>query len=141
MDGFSKNQPTNKENRMNTVRVSVKMTSNIPSQTDLFVEVDDISKPSWRPLAAFASIKAAAKWLQEEGYRYVVGTNGVYSRDTATARKNAPAEYRHVDGGGRTNEAGFDQGEQQATGVRRLAVKLGRMGATLRPGPGSVAGN
>lgn len=126
---------------MNTVRVSIKMTSNIPSQTDLFVEVDDISQPAWRPLAAFASIKAAAKWLQEEGYRYVVGTNGVYSRDTATARKNAPAEYRHVDGGRRTNEAGFDQGEQQATGVRRLAVKLGRMGATLRPGPGSVAGN
>jgi len=126
---------------VNTVRVSIKMTSNIPSQTDLFVEVDDISQPAWRPLAAFASIKAAAKWLQEEGYRYVVGTNGVYSRDTATARKNAPAEYRHVDGGRRTNEAGFDQGEQQATGVRRLAVKLGRMGATLRPGPGSVAGN
>ena len=126
---------------MNTVRVSIKMTSNIPSQTDLFVEVDDISKPAWRPVAAFASIKAAAKWLQEEGYRYVVGTNGVYSRDTATARKNALTEYRHVDGGRRTNEAGFDQGEQQATGVRRLAVKLGRMGATLRPGPGSVASN
>jgi len=38
---------------MNTVRVSIKMTSNIPSQTDLFVEVDDISQPAWRPLAAF----------------------------------------------------------------------------------------
>jgi len=126
---------------MNTVRVSIKMTSNIPSQTDLFVEVDDISAPSLRPLAAFASIKAAAKWLQEEGYRYVVGTNGVYSRDASTKGKNAPAEYHHVDGGGRTNEAGFDQGEQQATGVRCLAVKLGRMGATLRPGPGSVASN
>jgi len=126
---------------MNTVRVSVKMTSNIPSQTDLFVEVDDISQPAWRPLAAFASIKAAAKWLQEEGFTYVVGSNGVYSRDTATARKNAPAEYRHVDGGRRIDEAGFDQSQQQATGVRRLAVKLGRMGATLRPGPGSVAGN
>jgi len=126
---------------MNTVRVSIRMTSNIPSQTDLFVEVDDISQPAWRPLAAFASIKAAAKWLQEEGYRYVVGTNGVYSRDASTKGKNAPAEYRHVDGGGRTNEAGFDQGEQQATGVRRLAVKLGRMGATLRPGPSSVASN
>ena len=126
---------------MNTVRVSIKMTSNIPSQTDLFVEVDDISQPAWRPLAAFASIKAAAKWLQEEGFTYVVGSNGVYSRDTATARKNAPAEYRHVDGGGRTNEAGFDQSQQQAAGVRRLAVKLGRMGATLRPRPGSLAGN
>ena len=126
---------------MNTVRVSIKMTSNIPSQTDLFVEVDDISQPAWRPLAAFASIKAAAKWLQEEGFTYVVGTNGVYSRDTATARKNATIEHRHVDGGRRIDEAGFDQGEQQATGVRRLAVKLGRMGPSLRPGPGSVAGN
>jgi len=126
---------------MNTVRVSIKMTSNIPSQTDLFVEVDDISQPAWRPLAAFASIKAAAKWLQEEGFTYVVGTNGVYSRDTATARKNALTEYRDDIGGRRIDEAGFDQSQQQATGVRRLAVKLGRMGATLRPGPGSVAGN
>jgi len=126
---------------MNTVRVSVKMTSNIPSQTDLFVEVDDISKPAWRPVAAFASIKAAANWLKEEGFTYVIGTNGVYSRDTATARKNAPAEYRHTYGGRRIDEAGFDQSQQQAAGVRRLAVKLGRMGATLRPGPGSVAGN
>lgn len=126
---------------MNTVRVSIKMTSNIPSQTDLFVEVDDISQPAWRPLAAFASIKAAAKWLQEEGFTYVVGSNGVYHRDTATARKNALAEYRHVDGGRRIDETG-DTGEwQQANGVRRIAGKLGRLGATLRPRPGSVAGN
>ena len=126
---------------MNAVRVSIKMTSNIPSQTDLFVEVDDISQPAWRPLAAFASIKAAAKWLQAEGFTYVVGTNGVYSRDTATARKNAPAEYRHDDGGRGANDAGFNQSQQQAAGVRRLAVKLGRMGPSLRPGPGSVASN
>lgn len=126
---------------MNTVRVSIKMTSNIPSQTDLFVEVDDISQPAWRPLAAFASIKAAAKWLQEEGFTYVVGTNGVYSRDTATARKNAPAQYRDDIGGRGANDAGFNQSQQQAAGVRRLAVKLGRMGSTLRPGPGSVASN
>jgi hypothetical protein len=126
---------------MNTVRVSIKMTSNIPSQTDLFVEVDDISQPAWRPLAAFASIKAAAKWLREEGFTYVVGTNGVYSRDASTKGKNAPAEYRDDIGGRRINEAGFDQSQQQAAGVRRLAVKLGRMGSTLRPGPGSVASN
>ncbi len=126
---------------MNTVRVSIKMTSNIPSQTDLFVEVDDISAPALRPLAAFASIKAAAKWLQEEGYRYVVGTNGVYSRDTATARKNAPAEYRHVDGGRRSDEKGLNEEQQQACGVRRITEKLGRLGATLRPRQGSVAGN
>ena len=119
---------------MNTVRVSIKMTSNIPSQTDLFVEVDDISQPAWRPLAAFASIKAAAKWLQEEGFTYVVGTNGVYSRDASTKGKNAPAEYGDDIGGRRANEAG-DPGEWS------LAVKLGRMGATLRPGPGSVAIN
>jgi hypothetical protein len=117
------------------------MTSNIPSQTDLFVEVDDISQPANRPLAAFASIKAAAKWLQEEGFTYVVGTNGVYSRDASTKGKNAPAEYRHVDGGRRSDEKGLNEEQQQAAGVRRLAVKLGRMGAALRPGPGSVAGN
>ena len=34
---------------MNTVRVSIKMTSNIPSQTDLFVEVDDCGQfARWR---------------------------------------------------------------------------------------------
>jgi len=126
---------------MNTVRVSVKMTSNIPSQTDLFVEVDDISKPAWRPVAAFASIKAAAKWLQEEGYRYVVGTNGVYSRDASTKGKNAPAEYRDDIGGRRINEAGDTGEQQQAFGVRRLAGKLGRLGPSLRPRPGSVAGD
>jgi hypothetical protein len=126
---------------MNTVRVSIKMTSNIPSQTDLFVEVDDISQPTWRPFAAFASIKAAAKWLQEEGFTYVVGTNGVYSRDASTKGKNAPAEYGDDIGGRRANEAG-DPGEwKQGDTVRRLAVKLGRMGPSLRPRPGSVAGN
>jgi len=126
---------------MNTVRVTIKMTTNIPSQTDLFVEVDDISKPAWRPVAAFASLKAAAKWLQEEGFTYVIGTNGVYSRDTSTARKNAFVKYRHADGGRRIDETGAVGEQQQAFGVRRLAGKLGRMGATLRPGQGSVASN
>lgn len=126
---------------MNTVRVSIKMTSNIPSQTDLFVEVDDISKPAWRPVAAFASIKAAANWLKEEGFTYVIGTNGVYSRDASTKGKNAPAEYRADIGGRRIDEAGIVGEQQQAFGVRRLTGKLGRLGATLRPGPGSVAGN
>lgn len=126
---------------MNTIRVSVKMTSNIPSQTDLFVEVDDISKPAWRPVAAFASIKAAANWLKEEGFTYVIGTNGVYNRDTSTARKNASAEHRDGVGGGRINAESIDQEQQQTFGVRRLTGKLGRLGATLRSGSGSVAGN
>jgi hypothetical protein len=117
------------------------MTSNIPSQTDLFVEVDDISQPAWRPLAAFASIKAAAKWLQEEGFTYVVGTNGVYSRDTATARKNALTEYRDGDGETWINAESINQEQQQAFGVRRITGKLGRLGATLRAGPGPLAGN
>jgi hypothetical protein len=126
---------------VNTVRVSIKMTSNIPSQTDLFVEVDDISQPAWRPLAAFASIKAAAKWLQEEGFTYVVGTNGVYSRDTATKGKNVPAEHRDGDGEAWINAESINQKQQQAFEVRRLTGKLGRLGATLRARPGSLVGN
>ena len=126
---------------MNTVRVTIKMTTNIPSQTDLFVEVDDISKPAWRPVAAFASLKAAAKWLQEEGFTYVVGTNGVYSRDTATTRKNALTEHRDGDGKAWINAESINQEQQQAFGVRRLTGKLGRLGATLRAGPGSLASN
>ena len=126
---------------MNTVRVSVKMTSNTPSQTDLFVEVDDISKPAWRPVAAFASIKAAANWLKEEGFTYVIGTNGVYNRDTPTKGKNASVEHRDGVGGRRIGETGAAGEQQQAFGVRRLTGKLGRLGATLRPGSGSVAGN
>mgnify|MGYP003344901757 CR=1 FL=1 len=126
---------------MNTVRVSVKMTSNTPSQTDLFVEVDDISKPAWRPVAAFASIKAAANWLKEEGFTYVIGTNGVYNRDTSTKGKNASAEHRDGVGGRRIDETGIAGEQQQAFGVRRLTGKLGRLGSTLRPGSGAVASN
>jgi len=126
---------------MNTVRVSVKMTNNVPSQTDLFVEVDDISKPAWRPVAAFASIKAAANWLKEEGFTYVIGTNGVYNRDASTARKNASSERNNGDSGKGIDAESINQEQQQAFGVRRLTGKLGRMGATLRPGSGSVAGN
>ena len=48
---------------MNTVRVSIKMTSNIPSQTDLFVEVDDISQPAWRQRSSqFAVPRAGVRF-------------------------------------------------------------------------------
>jgi hypothetical protein len=125
---------------MKIVRVSIRTTSNIPSQMDLFVEVDEISATP-KPVAAFNSLKAAAIWLRDAGFTYVIGTNGVYHRDTATARKNALAEYRHVDGGRRSDEKGLNEEQQQACGVRRITEKLGRLGATLRPRPGSVAGD
>jgi hypothetical protein len=125
---------------MNTVRVSIRTTTNIPSQMDLFVEVDEISAATPKPVAAFNSLKAAAIWLRDAGFTYVIGTNGVYHRDTATARKNALAEYRHADGGRRADEKGLNEEQQQVCGVRRITEKLGRLGATLRPRPGSVAG-
>jgi hypothetical protein len=109
----------------------------------LFVEVDDISKPAWRPVAAFASIKAAAKWLEDEGFKYVHGSNGIWINDTATARKNGAPNKSVSSSEGSPGSQG-SQGEQQsACGVRRIGVigKLGRMGATLHARKGNVAGD
>ena len=128
---------------MKTVKVTVKATSNIPSQTDLFVEVDDISHSAWQPVAAFSSLKAAAAWLKDAGFTYVIGTNGIYNRDATTARKNA-TPYPSVSlGEGSPGSQGSTGEQQQASGVRRIGVirKLGRLGATLRPGNRHVAGN
>jgi hypothetical protein len=124
-----------------TVKVTVKTTSNTPSQTDLFVEVDDITNQSRQPVAAFSSLKAAAAWLKDAGFTYVIGTNGVYNRDATTARKNA-APYPSVSlGEGGFGSQGINGEQQPACGVRLTTQKLGRLGATLRPGNRHVAGN
>jgi hypothetical protein len=46
--------------------------------SDVFMEVNDVKDGS--PVAAFASIKQAAQWLKDEGFTYVLGTNGIWSR-------------------------------------------------------------
>ena len=66
------------QNRPTSVRVTHRITHNHPALADLFVEIDNAAD-GW-PVAAFASIKQAAQWLQDEGFTYVTGTNGIWSR-------------------------------------------------------------
>lgn len=60
------------------LKVTVRMTSNLAAMSDLFVEVDDARTSM--PVASFASIKAAAKWLADGNYHYVTGSNGLWAK-------------------------------------------------------------
>lgn len=123
------------------VKVNVLKTDNHNHRSDLFVEIDDISNRVWKPIAAFASLKAAAKWLEDEGYRYVHGSNGIWINDAPAKRENAAPDSGVSTGEGSTDSQSNAGEQQQACGVRRLTGKLGRLGATLRPGKGNVAGD
>lgn len=123
------------------VKVNILKTDNHPSRADLFVEIDDISSPVWKPVAAFASVKAAARWLEDEGFSYVHGSNGIWINDTAAKRKNGAPHKSISSGEGSPGSQGTQAEQQQACGVRRIAGKLGRLGATLRPGNRNVAGD
>jgi len=59
------------------VRVTHRMTGNVPKQTDLFVEVDDLKGA---PVAAFTSGFKAATWLRDNGFTYVPGSQGLWSK-------------------------------------------------------------
>lgn len=124
-----------------TVKVNILATDNHPSRSDLFVEIDDISSPVWKPIAAFASLKAAARWLEDEGFKYVHGSNGIWTDDTAAARKNGAPDKGVSSSKGSPGSQDFTGEQQQACGVRLIAGKLGRLGATLRPGNRNVAGD
>ena len=124
-----------------TIKINILTTDNHPSRSDLFVEIDDISSPVWKPIAAFASLKAAARWLEDEGFEYVHGSNGIWTNDTAAARKNGAPDTGVSSGKGSPGSQGSTGEQQQACGVRRIAGKLGRLGATLRPGNRHVAGD
>ena len=124
-----------------TVKVNILATDNHPSRSDLFVEIDDISSPAWKPIAAFASLKAAARWLEDEGFKYVHGSNGIWTDDTTTKRKNGAPDTGVQSSEGSPGSQGNEGEQQQTCGVRRIAGKLGRMGATLRPRNRDVAGN
>jgi hypothetical protein len=67
-----------KDNKPVSVRVTHRLTNNHAVLSDVFMEIDDAKDGS--PVAAFASIKQAAQWLQDEGYAYTLGTNGIWSR-------------------------------------------------------------
>jgi hypothetical protein len=67
-----------RDNRLRSVKITHRLTNNHAVLSDLFVEIDSAKDGS--PVAAFASIKQAAQWLQDEGFSYVLGTNGVWSR-------------------------------------------------------------
>jgi len=62
------------------VRVTHRMTGNIPKQTDLFIEVDDLKGT---PVAAFTSGFKAATWLRDNGFTYVPGSQGLWSKRKA----------------------------------------------------------
>lgn len=124
-----------------TVKVNILATDNHPSRSDLFVEIDDISSPVWKPIAAFASLKAAARWLEDEGFKYVHGSNGIWTDDTAAKRKNGAPDKGVSSSKGSPGSQGFTGEQQQACGVRLIAGKLGRLGATLRPRNRNVAGD
>ena len=62
------------------VRVTHRMTGNIPKQTDLFIEVDDLKGT---PVAAFSSGFKAATWLRDNGFTYVPGSQGLWSKRKA----------------------------------------------------------
>ena len=123
------------------VKVNVLKTDNHNHRSDLFVEIDDISNRVWKPIAAFASLKAAAKWLEDEGYRYVHGSNGIWINDASTKGKNAAPDSGVSTGEGSPDSQGNTGEQQQACGVRRITGKLGRLGAPLRPGKSDVAGD
>ena len=123
------------------IKINIRTTGNHLSRSDLFVEIDDITSKVWKPIAAFASLKAAAKWLEDEGFQYVYGSNGIWINDAPAKGKNAAPDSGVSISEGSTDSQG-DVGEQQSTsGVRRLTGKLGHLGATFRPGKSDVASN
>jgi hypothetical protein len=63
--------------KIKSVKVTHRLTNNHAALSDVFMEIDDMEGS---PVAAFASIKQAAQWLQDEGFTYVLGTNGIWSR-------------------------------------------------------------
>ena len=58
------------------VVVHHKLTQNFP-KNDLFIEIDDLQG---NPVSAFSDSRSASKWLEANGFRYVEGTSGVWTR-------------------------------------------------------------
>ena len=58
------------------VVVHHKLTQNFP-KNDLFIEIDDLQG---NPVSAFSDSRAASRWLESNGFRYVEGTSGVWTR-------------------------------------------------------------
>ena len=58
------------------VVVHHKLTQNFP-KNDLFIEIDDLQG---NPVSAFSDSRAASRWLEANGFRYVDGTSGIWTR-------------------------------------------------------------
>ena len=58
------------------VRVTHKLTQNFP-KNDLFIEIDDLQG---NPVSAFSDTRQASRWLESNGFRYVEGTGGIWTR-------------------------------------------------------------
>ena len=58
------------------VRVRHKLTQNFP-KNDLFIEIDDLQG---NPVSAFSDTRQASRWLESNGFRYVEGTGGIWTR-------------------------------------------------------------
>ena len=59
-----------------TVVIRHRLTKNLP-HNDLFIEVDDLER---NPVAAFSSAASAAAWLVNNGFEYVEGSQGIWSK-------------------------------------------------------------
>ena len=58
------------------VQVRHKLTQNFP-KNDLFIEIDDLQG---NPVSAFSDSRQASRWLESNGFRYVEGSSGVWTR-------------------------------------------------------------
>lgn len=58
------------------VVVHHKLTQNFP-KNDLFIEIDDLQG---NPVSAFSDSRQASRWLESNGFRYVEGSSGVWTR-------------------------------------------------------------
>jgi hypothetical protein len=58
------------------IQIQHKLTKNFP-RNDLFIEIDDLQG---NPVCAFTNSREAARWLQANGFRYIVGSSGIWTR-------------------------------------------------------------
>lgn len=58
------------------IQIRHKLTKNFP-HNDLFIEIDDLEGS---PVAAFASSREAARWLEANKFRYILGSSGIWTR-------------------------------------------------------------
>ncbi len=58
------------------IQIRYKLTKNFPSN-DLFIEIDDLQG---NPVCAFTNSRQAARWLHANGFYYIAGSSGIWTR-------------------------------------------------------------